>query len=101
MVEKYNYFQVNKLDWKGNNSFLTGKDLFEKATFSVHDIVDKLIIRLDTDRQDGKSHIILEGNDLKNNLIAEQGHRKYGKCYVYQPNVSIRKLGIYNIKIDM
>lgn len=89
------------LDWKGNDSALNGKALFEAATFSVDDIVNKITIRLDTDRPDGKSHIVLRGNELKNNLLTEKGHRKYGKCYVYQPNKSTRNLGIYYIKIDM
>ena len=89
------------MDWKGNDSILTGKALFEKVTYSVDEIVAQIIIRLDTDGPDGKTNVILEGNELRDNLIAEQGHRKYGKCFVYQPNISILKLGVYNIKIDM
>ena len=89
------------MDWKGNDSSLSGKQLFETATYSVEEIVEKLIIRLDTDGPDGNTNIVLDGDEIKNNLIAEQGHRKYGKCFVYQPNKSIRDLGVYYIKLDM
>ena len=92
--------QENVLNWKGNDSDISGKELFEQATYSVDDIVNKIVIRLDTDNQNG-THIVLEGQELKNNILAEHGHRKYGKCYAYQPSKSIQVLGVYYIKIEM
>ena len=100
-IKVYNNLQENVLNWKGNDSTITGKELFDKATYSVEDIVAQIDIRLDTDNQNGSHRIKLNGDELKNNLFAENGHGKYGKCYAYHPTKYIRDLGVYYIKIKM
>ena len=41
--------------------------------------------------------------DLKtiHGSIIEQRHRMFGRCYTYQPEEAIRKLGIYYINAEL
>jgi len=80
---------------------VTAIELFEKATYSVADIVDYIKVRLDTAMPNNVSSVFINGTDLEKSLLAVHGHRKYGKCFVYQPEKSLLGLGVYYIKIVM
>ena len=102
-IDHYNRLQnVNRLDWKGNDSSVTGKELYEKVTYSVEDVVDVIRVRLDTaNPSTNESSVLINGTDLKDSLLAEHGHRKYGKCFAYQPKKPLLDLGVYYIRITM
>ena len=80
---------------------MTGKELFELATYSVDEIVDYIYVRFDTSDANNKTNIKLNGTDLEKSLLYQHGHRKYGKCYVYLPPKAILDLGVYYIKLVM
>ena len=80
---------------------MTGKELFEQATYSVEEIVDYIVVRFDTSYAKNNTNIKIKSTDLQKSLLYEHGHRKYGKCFVYRPKKSILALGVYYIKIIM
>ena len=96
-ISKYNNLQKNSLDWKGNDSSVTGKALFEKSTYSVEDVVDYIKIGFDNKAKQLK----INSTRVKDSILIEHGHRKYGKCFVYQPEKRLRNLGIHYIYIAM
>ena len=96
-IRKYNDLTKNTLDWKGNDSSVTGKDLFEMATFSVEDVVDYIKLGFD----DTAEKLKINGTKLKDSILFEHGHRLHGKCFVYHPEKRLRNLGIYYIHIVM
>ena len=80
---------------------MTAKELFEKVTYSVEDIVDNIKVRLDTANANNETTIVINGTRLGESLLAVNGHRKYGKCFVYQPEKSVLDLGVYYIRLVM
>ena len=98
-IDKYNSLQKGVLDWQGNDTSVTPEDLFERITYSVNEVVDHIKIRLDTSI-DGKSTITLK-EDLGRSLLHEIGHRKYGKCFTFRPNVTVLALGVYYMRVQM
>ena len=91
----------NKLDWKGNDSTITGKELFSTITHSVGEIVEYIYVRFISSDANNQNSIKITDAELEDKLLHIHGHRKYGKCHEYLPEESITKLGIYYIKIVM
>ena len=98
--KKYNDLRKNNLDWQGNDTSVNGKELFEKVTKPVQEYVDKITVRLDTSSENGSS-IMYNASNMKSSLFTEYGHRKYGRCFSYQPSQDLLALGIYYIKIEL
>ena len=79
---------------------MNGTELFEKVTNPVEKYVDKITVRLDTSSENGSS-IKYNASNMESSLFTEYGHRKYGKCFSYQPSQDLLALGIYYIKIEL
>ena len=100
-VGGYNYLKKNNLNWAGNDSTIAAKELFNKVTYSVEEIVDHIYVRFVTSDENHSAFTRILGGDLERKLMRTHGHRKYGKCFQYHPEESITMLGVYYIKIVM
>ena len=97
-IKRYNYKE--NLNWTSNNTDISPQQLFLNATYSLTDIVKKIDLRFL--KSDEKGMFTEKLNLQKsNNLIQEQRHRKFGRCYTLSPDSRMRRLGIYYIKIQL
>ena len=83
-----------------NDSKVSPQQLFVDATYSLNDIVKKINIRFIRADKNGtfSENVGVHNNQ---NLIKEQQHRKFGRCYTLSPDSRMRSLGIYYIKLQL
>ena len=97
-TKRYNYKE--NLTWTSNDTDVSPQQLFQEATFSLKDIVKKIYIRFLKADENGTFHEDI-GIENSSNLIKEQQHRKFGRCYTLSPDSRMRGLGIYYIKLQL
>ena len=99
-VKNYNY-KVN-LNWSSKYDHVTEQELFNDVTQRYEDLIQSATIRFFKADQNGRSSVTVHYNDSLNVVkhfdVAEQRHRKFGKCYSMRPTKKHRKLGMYRIK---
>ena len=86
--------------WTSNDTETTPQQLFFDVTYSLRDIVERIYVRYITADENGKTSddlSLLESSDM----VTEQRHRKFGRCYTIYPDAKIRKLGIYYFKFKL
>ena len=93
-VKRYNNAKKYNLVWSSNDTTVDDESLFQQATYSLAEIVQRIYVRFITADSNGKTatEINLDG---RSNSFKEQRHRKFGRCYTLQPEKYIRKLGVY------
>ena len=97
-IKRYN--NKENLNWISNNTQISPQQLFLESTFSVEEIVKKINIRFIKADEKGIFHENIGIRDYQN-LIIEQQHRKFGRCYTLSPDSRMRSLGIYYIKLQL
>ena len=85
------------MTWSSNDSQVTEKQLFDEAAPALTDIIDELKVRFMRANKNGRSYVTMM--DQAN--YRTYPHRKYGKCYTFQPEEDTLKLGIYYIKATL
>ena len=106
-----NYNAVNRnLTWSSKNNKVSQQKLFLDATYDLEDIVGEIVIRFiksaDRNRMPWKAWKVFPGNNMAWTAmnateeldIVEQRHRKFGRCYTYHPDTTMKELGIYYIR---
>ena len=97
-IKRYN--NKENLNWISNQTQVSPQQLFLDSTFSVEEIVKKINIRFIKADEKGIFHENIGIHDYQN-LIKEQQHRKFGRCYTLSPDSRMRSLGIYYIKLQL
>ena len=97
-IKRYNY--KTNLNWTSNNTLLSRQQLFYKVTYSFQEIIKSISIRYMTKDEKGEFFRNLGLNEIRN-LITEQRHRGFGRCYTFYPETYMRNLGIYYIKLAL
>ena len=97
-IKKYN--GKKDLHWMSNNSDVTPQQLYLAATYDLHEVVERIFIRYNYADTNG---VFNEVVDVQNfgDLMKEQHHRKFGRCYTLSPVSRMRTLGIYYIKLQL
>ena len=103
----YNDIRKANLNWTSNDTMTSRQDLFTQATYSFGEIVESINIRnifWDSQKWDSKTgwwYLYGEEMDVMHGSVIEQRHRRYGRCYTYSPDESVKDLGIYYVSMKL
>ena len=93
----YNDARKYNLTWSSNDTNVDEETLFQQATYSLHEIVERIYIRYIQANSEGKTNTEISV-DGTSNSFKEQRHRGFGRCYTLHPERDILELGVYYLK---
>ena len=97
-MKSYNY--KDNTTWTSNDTTVSHKQLFNKATYSLNEIIKRLLVRTIFADKHGGYTFEVDVSKRQESLI-EQRHRAFGRCYTFHPEKKLRGLGIYYVKAEL
>ena len=82
------------MTWSSNDTRVNEETLFKLATYNLTEIVEKIYVRFIAAKDDGTINTWLQ-LDEESHSVKEQRHRKFGRCYTFDPEKYIRDLEVY------
>ena len=90
-----------ELQWVSNDSRISEQKLFDLATYDFWDLIQKVYVRHFLVDPQGRTSFTVNQETIRKEDITliEQRHRTSGKCHTWAFGSSVRKYGLYYMKI--